>query len=180
MTDDIAQWFSIRQFYTREARYLDDLEFDKWIQLMAPDLRYWMPIVSNRIGRDVGSELTERGHLAQFEDDFESIRNRVKRLATGRAWAETSPGRSSDSMAGSRSRSGSPDCRAPFLFDPVGKPLELGLQILVEPLHYGSHLAILAPDQTQRALGVFQFDGQRCDQLGVVLHEDHRVGQHCQ
>lgn len=86
-------WFSVTQFYTREARYLDDLEFTKWVDLLAPDLRYWMPIVSNRIGRGIGTELTERGHLAHFEDDFESMRNRVKRLATGRAWAETPPGR---------------------------------------------------------------------------------------
>jgi len=93
MSSDMNLWFSITQFYTREARYLDDLEFDKWIGLMAKDLRYWMPIVSNRIGRGIGSELTERGHLAHFEDDFESMSNRVKRLATGRAWAETPPGR---------------------------------------------------------------------------------------
>jgi 3-phenylpropionate/cinnamic acid dioxygenase small subunit len=90
---DIDLWFSITQFYSREARYLDDLEFDKWVGLLAEDLRYWMPIVSNRIGRGIGSELTERGHLAHFEDDYVSMSNRVKRLATGRAWAETPPGR---------------------------------------------------------------------------------------
>lgn len=93
MSADMDLWFSITQFYTREARYLDDLEFDRWVGLLAPDLRYWMPIVSNRIGRGIGSELTERGQLAHFEDDFESMSNRVKRLATGRAWAETPPGR---------------------------------------------------------------------------------------
>ena len=93
MSNDIDLWFSVTQFYNREARLLDDLAFDKWITLLAPDLRYWMPIVSNRIGRGIGSELTERGHLAHFEDNFESMSNRVKRLATGRAWAETPPGR---------------------------------------------------------------------------------------
>lgn len=90
---EMETWFSISQFYAREARYLDDLQFDDWIGLMAEDVRYWMPIVSNRIGKDIGSELTQRGELAHFEDDFESLSNRVKRLATGRAWAETPPGR---------------------------------------------------------------------------------------
>lgn len=90
---EMETWFSISQFYAREARFLDDLKFDNWIGLMAEDIRYWMPIVSNRIGRDVGNELTTRGELAHFEDDFESLSNRVKRLATGRAWAETPPGR---------------------------------------------------------------------------------------
>ena len=89
----LETWYSISQFYSREARYLDDLEFDKWIGCLARDVRYWMPIVSNKIGRGIGSELTTRGDLAHFEDDFESLSNRVKRLATGRAWAETPPGR---------------------------------------------------------------------------------------
>lgn len=90
---EIETWYSVSQFYTREARHLDDLEFDKWIGCMAKDVRYWMPIVSNRIGRHIGTELTRLGELAHFEDDFESLSNRVKRLATGRAWAETPPGR---------------------------------------------------------------------------------------
>ena len=90
---EMEVWFSISQFYSREARFLDELEFTQWIGCLAEDIRYWMPIVSNRIGRGIGSELTHRGELAHFEDDFESLTNRVKRLATGRAWAETPPGR---------------------------------------------------------------------------------------
>lgn len=93
MSDDIAVWFSLRQFYTREARYLDDLQFDDWLAGFDESVRYWMPIVSNRIGRDVGKELTQPGQLAHFEDDHTSLTNRVKRLQTGRAWAETPPGR---------------------------------------------------------------------------------------
>ena len=89
----IETWYSVTQFYTREARFLDDLEFDNWIGCFAEDVRYWMPIVSNRIGKDLGNELTRLGELAHFEDDFESLSNRVKRLSTGRAWAETPPGR---------------------------------------------------------------------------------------
>lgn len=95
----IEQWFSINQFYTREARYLDDLDFAAWLTCFDKGLRYWMPIVSNRIGRDVGNELTLPGELAHFEDDFESLTNRVKRLQTGRAWAETPPGRTNHMVA---------------------------------------------------------------------------------
>ena len=89
----VETWHSICQFYYREARALDDLRFGDWVEMLADDIRYWMPIVSNRIGRDVGRELTEPGQLAHFEDDKESLTNRVKRLQTGRAWAETPPGR---------------------------------------------------------------------------------------
>ena len=90
---EVEKWFSINQFYSREARFLDELEFENWVKCLAEDIRYWMPIVSNRIGRDIGNELTRIGELAHFEDDFTSLSNRVKRLATGRAWAETPPGR---------------------------------------------------------------------------------------
>jgi len=86
-------WHSINQFYYREARYLDDLDFSKWVALFADDVKYWMPIIQNRIGKDVGNEMSRIGDLAHFEDDKESLANRVKRLQTGRAWAETPPGR---------------------------------------------------------------------------------------
>ena len=89
----MEKWFSINQFYTREARYLDELDFNQWLSGFDPSVRYWMPIVSNRIGKDVGNELTRLGDLAHFEDDHTSLTNRVKRLQTGRAWAETPPGR---------------------------------------------------------------------------------------
>ena len=86
-------WFSVTQFYYREARALDTLALDDWVAMLAEDIRYWMPVVSNRVGRDVGKELTEPGQLAHFEDDYTSLKNRVARLQTGRAWAETPPGR---------------------------------------------------------------------------------------
>ena len=33
----------IEQFLYREARYLDDREFDKWLDCYAPDSEFWMP-----------------------------------------------------------------------------------------------------------------------------------------
>lgn len=92
-SSDIALWFAVNQFYTREARLLDDLQFKEWLTLLADDIVYWMPTVSNRVGRDVGRELSKPGELAHFEDDKKSLTGRVKRLETGMAWAETPPGR---------------------------------------------------------------------------------------
>ena len=34
---------AIEQFLYREARYLDDREFEKWLQCYADDVVYWMP-----------------------------------------------------------------------------------------------------------------------------------------
>jgi 3-phenylpropionate/cinnamic acid dioxygenase small subunit len=91
--DELLLWHEINQFYIREARLLDDQEFKSWVDLFADDCAYWVPIVSNRIGREIGLELTKPGELAHFEEDKTSLRNRAKRLDSGRAWAETPPGR---------------------------------------------------------------------------------------
>ena len=34
---------AIEQFLYREARYLDDREFEKWLECYADDCVYWMP-----------------------------------------------------------------------------------------------------------------------------------------
>lgn len=90
---DIALWHEVNRFYVREARLLDDLDFHAWVDLFTDDCTYWVPIVSNRTGREIGQELTKPGELAHFEEDKTSLRNRAKRLDSGRAWAETPPGR---------------------------------------------------------------------------------------
>jgi 3-phenylpropionate/cinnamic acid dioxygenase small subunit len=90
---ELVTWHEINQFYIREARLLDDLKFSEWVELFTDDVSYWMPIVSNRVGRDVGKELTGRTELSHFDEDKTSLRNRVRRFATGMAWAETPPGR---------------------------------------------------------------------------------------
>jgi len=33
----------VRQFLYREARFLDDKEWDDWLALYAPDVQFWMP-----------------------------------------------------------------------------------------------------------------------------------------
>lgn len=90
---DLQLWHEVNQFYIREARLLDDLDFLAWVDLFTDDCTYWMPIVSNRTGREIGQELTQPGELAHFEEDKTSLRNRAKRFGSGRAWAETPPGR---------------------------------------------------------------------------------------
>ena len=33
----------LRQFLYREARFLDDKEWDNWLALYAPNVEFWMP-----------------------------------------------------------------------------------------------------------------------------------------
>lgn len=90
---DMALWFEVQQFMFHEARLVDDRRFTDWAALFSDDVRYWMPIVSNRTGRDVGREQTGPDELSHFEEDKTSLVNRVRRLGTGMAWAETPPSR---------------------------------------------------------------------------------------
>ena len=90
---DMALWFRVQAFLTREARLLDDQELSEWLSLFTDDLRYWMPVITNRVGRDRGKEITPFGAVAHFDDDKTSLSNRVKLLQTGMAWAETPPSR---------------------------------------------------------------------------------------
>lgn len=53
---DIQQWFSVQSFLVFEARLLDDYQLEPWLDLLTDDIRYWMPLVTNRIGRDVGQK----------------------------------------------------------------------------------------------------------------------------
>lgn len=82
-------WFSVQSFLMQEARFQDDRRLDEWLNFFADDLRYWMPVVTNRIGRDTGKEISIFGEVAHFDDNKISLTNRVKRLSTGMAWSET-------------------------------------------------------------------------------------------
>jgi biphenyl 2,3-dioxygenase beta subunit len=90
---DAALWFRVQAFLSLEARLLDDHHLVEWVDLFSDDVRYWMPVVTNRIGRDLGKEISRFGEVAHFDDNKTSLSNRVKRLGTGMAWAETPPSR---------------------------------------------------------------------------------------
>jgi len=38
-----AQRDAICAFLYREARYLDERQWEQWLELYAPDVEYWMP-----------------------------------------------------------------------------------------------------------------------------------------
>lgn len=95
----------IEQFLYREARLLDDRQLHRWLELLADDLRYWMPLRSNRypaVSKAVASldearqeerELTEPHELAVMDETRDSLRRRIERLDSGLAWAEDPPSR---------------------------------------------------------------------------------------
>ena len=95
----------IEQFLYREARFLDDRQFRQWLDLLTEDIRYWMPVRSNRYpvsskaisildgSRYEEDDVSKEGELAIMDEDKDSLTRRIDRLDTGMAWAEDPPSR---------------------------------------------------------------------------------------
>jgi 3-phenylpropionate/cinnamic acid dioxygenase small subunit len=83
----------IEQFLYHEARMLDDRRFEQWFELLADDIRYVMPTRYNRLKREADREFAAPNEAQLFDEDKESIGQRIKRLRTGMAWAEDPPSR---------------------------------------------------------------------------------------
>lgn len=77
----------IEQFLYREARLLDEGDYDAWLRMLAPDIHYWMPVIENRTREDPnGCYGPDR--LAYYDDSLEDLRRRVLRYQARTAWAE--------------------------------------------------------------------------------------------
>ncbi len=77
-------------FLLLEAQLLDGLRFDDWLDILAPDITYQVPVRATRPPGQ-GSEFSDV--MFHFNEDLESLRMRVDRLKTGHAWAEVPPSR---------------------------------------------------------------------------------------
>jgi 3-phenylpropionate/cinnamic acid dioxygenase small subunit len=84
---------AIAQFLYHEARLLDDRRFEEWYALLADDLRYVMPTRYNRMRREADHEFAAPHEAQIFDEDKQSIAQRIRRLRSGTAWAEDPPSR---------------------------------------------------------------------------------------
>ena len=85
--------FEVQEFLFHEARLLDAREYRAWLELLADDIHYWMPIRRTTTAREVAQEFTRIGDIAFFDEDKTRLNLRVERLYVGRAWAEDPPSR---------------------------------------------------------------------------------------
>lgn len=84
-------FFAVSQFLYEEAALLEAQRFREWLDLLAEDIQYVMP-VQNTVQGDLPAPAAAEGlrfHL--YDDDKASLRMRVERLETGMARAETPP-----------------------------------------------------------------------------------------
>jgi len=83
--------FSPEQLLYHEARLLDGNRYRDWLELLAPDLRYWAPA---RAAVPRAHEIADESkRLALFDENKASLTLRVARLETGSAWIEVPPTR---------------------------------------------------------------------------------------
>lgn len=84
------QW-EIEQFLYEEAACLADRRFDDWYALIAEDIHYAVPAREVRILKDIDKQFLPLSQGAHFDDSYETLGVRVKKLSDHRAWAENPP-----------------------------------------------------------------------------------------
>jgi len=87
--DDLILRYEVERFFNQENELLDTRQFESWLDLLADDLRYWMPLARNRAYGDWQDEWTREGKdLNWFDEGKFEVEQRVAQIATGVHWAE--------------------------------------------------------------------------------------------
>ncbi len=92
--EEVLLQHQVEQFLYEEAALLDARRYRDWLGLIAQDMHYWMPIRRTVTQADVAMEFTKVGDMAFFDDTWELLEMRVKKLEAGSAWSEDPPSRS--------------------------------------------------------------------------------------
>lgn len=79
----------IENFLYAEAELLDERRFTEWLDLLAEDLTYFMPIQRNvRFGDEAHQQTREGADISWVDEDKWTLSKRVEQLNTGLHWAE--------------------------------------------------------------------------------------------
>jgi len=79
----------VENFLYKEAELLDERRFTEWLDLLAEDLQYFMPIQRNvRFGDDERRQTRSGVDINWVDEDKWTLSKRVEQLATGVHWAE--------------------------------------------------------------------------------------------
>jgi biphenyl 2,3-dioxygenase beta subunit len=85
--------YDVERFYYDEAALLDSHRYEEWLALFSDDAHYFMPIRRTRMLRELDKEFTRPGEMAFFDDTKTLLAGRIKKLESGRSWAEDPPSR---------------------------------------------------------------------------------------
>ncbi|MDT7723876.1 MAG: hypothetical protein QOI21_452 [Actinomycetota bacterium] len=96
----------ITEWLFHEAELLDTGKYRKWLELVAEDLHYVVPL---RVTREREAETDIVEGMTLMDDDWDSMEMRVLRLETEYAWAEDPPSRSRHFVTNVRVEAGDND-----------------------------------------------------------------------
>jgi 3-phenylpropionate/cinnamic acid dioxygenase small subunit len=79
----------VEQFLYKEARLLDERRLEEWLELLAEDLYYWMPMRRNIKFGDWDLELTSHDtEINWFDEGKDILAGRIRQIDTGVHWPE--------------------------------------------------------------------------------------------
>jgi ethylbenzene dioxygenase subunit beta len=89
---DIHTAWAIEKFLVMEARLLDEENYDAWLAMLDPGIRYVMPVPQNAYRKNRGGSTTLAPALI-LDETLPSLRQRAKREGTGLVWLNDPPTR---------------------------------------------------------------------------------------
>jgi len=79
----------LEQFLYKEARLLDERRLDEWLDLLAEELHYWMPMRRNIKFGDWDLEFTSaENEINWFDEGKDVLAGRIRQINTGIHWPE--------------------------------------------------------------------------------------------
>ncbi|WP_017463377.1 aromatic-ring-hydroxylating dioxygenase subunit beta [Dyella ginsengisoli] len=92
-TNDLQLQHAIEQFLYGEAQLLDHRAYEAWFALFEKDMRYFMPLRTNRMLRDAELEYSGDHDFAHFDETWETMYGRIRKVTAEVGWAENPPSR---------------------------------------------------------------------------------------
>ncbi len=87
--EEVVLKHELEQFLFKEARLLDERRLDEWLDLLAEDLHYWMPMRRNIKFGDWDLEFTDMdSEINWFDEGKDILAGRIRQLNTGVHWPE--------------------------------------------------------------------------------------------
>ena len=85
----LAAKYEVEQFLYREARMLDERRLEDWLNVLAEDIHYFMPIRRNIKFGDWELEFSDPDReISYFDEGKDILEGRVRQIMTGVHWAE--------------------------------------------------------------------------------------------
>lgn len=80
--------FELERVLYREARLLDAERYDEWLEMLAEEIHYFMPVIEARYRKDNTDQIGDLSRMAYYNDNLTELKQRLARIKTGTAWSE--------------------------------------------------------------------------------------------